>query len=136
MAFENWSKFRGEASTATWLYGIALNQWRMSKRRKSVKSLGIEAIEAVAGSFNFAELELAQAIMTLPDPLREAFLLVKGEGLTHAEAAKLVGVPVGTMYFRVHRAVCRLRVSLQPQTIGRGPQLEQNSEQEMSIDPI
>jgi len=135
-AFENWNKYRGEASPGTWLYSIALNKWRMVRRRKTVRLVGPDAIDTVSESFNFAELELVEAILNLPEKLKEAFLLVKGEGLTHAEAAKAVGVPTGTMYFRVHRAVLRLRSELQPQASTREPQMEAACEKEMSIDPI
>ncbi|AIE84675.1 RNA polymerase sigma factor [Fimbriimonas ginsengisoli] len=111
-AFQNWDRFRGESSATTWLYGIVLNRWRMQWRRKRLRPERLEAAEAIAQTFQFQALELAEALNALPDPLREAFLLVKGEGLSHAEAAKAVGAPVGTMYFRVHQAVRRLRASL------------------------
>jgi RNA polymerase sigma-70 factor (ECF subfamily) len=111
-AYQNWDRFRRESSAGTWLYGIVLNRWRVHCRKKRLRPERIEAAEAVAQTFRFETFELAEAMLALPRPLREAFLLVKGEGLTHAEAAKAVGVPVGTMYFRVHQAVRRLRASL------------------------
>jgi RNA polymerase sigma-70 factor (ECF subfamily) len=57
---------------------------------------------------------LAEAVGGLSDKLREAFLLVKAEGFTHAEAATVLRVPVGTVYFRVHSAVHQLRAVLSP----------------------
>ena len=40
---------------------------------------------------------LAGALEGLPYDLREAFLLVKAEGLTYREAAEVLGAPQGTI---------------------------------------
>jgi RNA polymerase sigma-70 factor, ECF subfamily len=111
-AYRKWTGYRGDSSPRTWLCSIVLNQWRMHKRKRRVVQDRLETIEEVASTFRFEDHELAEAICSLPDPLREAFLLVKGEGFTHAEAAKVVRVPLGTMYFRVHAAVYHLRSAL------------------------
>ncbi len=37
---------------------------------------------------------------------------MKAEGLTHREAAEVVGVPQGTVQSRVHEAILRLRTLL------------------------
>lgn len=113
-AYQQLARYRGEASPRTWLFAIVLNQWRMLRRKRKVGDDRLESAENIASTFRFGNLELAEAICSLPEPLREAFLLVKGEGLTHREAAKAVHVPVGTMYFRVHTAVHRLRILLSP----------------------
>ena len=108
------SSFRGESSPKTWLFGIVLNQRRMLARRQRVRRDELASNLAVAQTISHDGLVLAQAIARLPEPLREAFLLVKGEGFTHAEAAQAMRLPVGTVYFRVHQAVKRLRASLAP----------------------
>lgn len=48
--------------------------------------------------------DLARALKELPPLLREAVILVGAQGLSHAEAAGICGVPVGTMKARVSRA--------------------------------
>ncbi|MFH1920664.1 MAG: RNA polymerase sigma factor [Planctomycetota bacterium] len=53
--------------------------------------------------------EVQQALDRLPDALRETLLLVVVAGLTHQEAADLLGVPLGTVLSRVSRARKRLR---------------------------
>jgi len=108
-AFRKLGEYRSDSSQRTWLCAIVLNQWRMRKRKNQVPEDRLESLRQVASSFKFEDFELAEALSTLSDPLREAFLLVKGEGFTHAEAAKALRVPVGTMYFRVHTAVRQLR---------------------------
>lgn len=111
-AYRRWSQYKGDSTAQTWLFAIILNEWRMLCRKRPVTEARLDAIQHLASTMKFEDLDLATAIQSLPDSLREAFLLVKGEGLTHAEAARVAKVPVGTMYFRVHSAVRKLRNSL------------------------
>jgi RNA polymerase sigma-70 factor (ECF subfamily) len=113
-AFRKGSGYRGDASERTWLCAIVVNQWRMLRRRRPVSEDRLDDARHLATTLRGEDIDLANAIASLSDPLREAFLLVKGEGFTHAEAAKVARVPVGTMYFRVHTAVRQLREKLTP----------------------
>lgn len=113
-AFRRWSGYRAEASPRTWICAIVLNQYRMLRRKRPVREDRLENIEHLATTFRAEDIDLARAISGLSEPLREAFLLVKGEGFTHAEAAKAARVPVGTMYFRVSTAIRQLRDKLSP----------------------
>ena len=47
---------------------------------------------------------VGEHLARLPERLREAFALVKIEGLTHEEAAQVLGTTVGAVRVRVHRA--------------------------------
>jgi RNA polymerase sigma-70 factor (ECF subfamily) len=58
--------------------------------------------------------DLARALATLPPLLREAVILVGAQGLSHAEAAAICSVPVGTMKARVSRARKQLAEALDP----------------------
>jgi RNA polymerase sigma-70 factor, ECF subfamily len=118
-AYRKWSGYRGEASPRTWLFSIVLNEWKMIKRKRPVQEHRLECARHLAVTMRFADPDLAHAIASLADDQREAFLLVKAEGLTHAEAAKVARVPVGTMYSRVHEAVTKLRAKLGPQSKDR-----------------
>lgn len=111
-AYRRWSQYQSRSAPQTWLFAIILNEWKMHCRKQSPKETSLDSIHSLASTMKFEDLGLAEAIQSLPQPMKEAFLLVKGEGLTHAEAAKAVGVPVGTMYFRVHTAVRKLRSAL------------------------
>jgi RNA polymerase sigma-70 factor (ECF subfamily) len=111
-AFRNGTEFKGGSSPRTWLCAIVVNQWKMRMRKGQVRKAGLERANEVAETYRFENLEIAEAIQRLSNPLREAFLLVKGEGFTHAEAAKVLRVPVGTVYSRVHDAVISLRRDL------------------------
>ena len=113
-AFRTWGGYRGESAPETWLHGIVLNRWRMIRRKRKVPTDPLRTAETVATTFRSQDLELAEALGALPTALREAFLLVKGEGFTHSEAASVLKIPVGTVYFRVHVAIRKLRVALGP----------------------
>ena len=52
---------------------------------------------------------VAEGLDGLSDRLRRAVELVDIDGLTYAEAAQALGVPIGTVMSRLHRARVRLR---------------------------
>jgi RNA polymerase sigma-70 factor (ECF subfamily) len=52
---------------------------------------------------------ISDALAALPDRYREIVTLVDVDGLTYAEAAETLGVPIGTVMSRLHRARVRLR---------------------------
>jgi RNA polymerase sigma-70 factor (ECF subfamily) len=55
---------------------------------------------------------LTEALVALPDSFRAAVELVDIQGLSYQEAADALGVPVGTIMSRLHRARRRLRDQL------------------------
>lgn len=113
-AFQSAGRFEGRSSVATWLYRIALNCWRNARRSRRLDVpledapiLGPSLEQSVAD-----DLALSCALAALPGDLREAFILVKVEGLTYREAAHILDAPQGTIQWRVHEAVQKLRVLL------------------------
>ena len=115
-AYRDWDAFRGVGSRRAWLCGIAANRYRTGRRRNrhATESLPESLPHAGPDAMNLIALETE--IAKLPPRRREAFLLVKAEGLTAREAAEALGRPVGTILFEVHRAVHALRAAL-----GEGP---------------
>ena len=55
---------------------------------------------------------VADALAALPDRFRQVVMLVDVERLTYMEAAKAMGLPVGTVMSRLHRARARIRQRL------------------------
>lgn len=106
------SSFRKDASLRTWLFKIILNEWKMARRKGKVIQTPLEAASEIASTLAAPDFDLAQAISELPESLKEAFLLVKGEGLSHKEAGSILGAPEGTVSYWVHEAVKRLRIQL------------------------
>jgi RNA polymerase sigma-70 factor (ECF subfamily) len=115
-ALEGLHRFRNQASQRTWLYRIAIYRHRANRKRFESRnvSLGVEheANNRDQSDLHVARIALRDAIRELPEPLREAFVLVKCEGLTCSEAASILHIPVGTLKFRIHRAVDRLQTIL------------------------
>jgi RNA polymerase sigma-70 factor (ECF subfamily) len=108
-AYRNWDAFKGTGTRKNWLYGIAANRARMSRRKKRLDLTPLNDEILYAGSDTVDAIALSQEIARLPLNQRESFLLVKGEGITAREAAEILGRPIGTVLYDVYRAVHTLR---------------------------
>ncbi len=129
-AFQALPRFTGKAKVTTWLYTITVRtvRKRVERGEPAALSLSEEAVasavsaqqarvalaEQRSGTNEDAEFHLcvSAALAELPLPLREAFVLVKAEGFTHKEAARILEIPQGTVQARVHEAARRLRARL------------------------
>ena len=123
-AYRQLPKFRGEAKFSTWLFGIALNKVRNYinrspdwRQRHSPMPVLCPDLVSDGNPMQLLErkqtlLALQRAIETLPIELHESLILVVMEELSYEEAAPLLGIPVGTLKSRVHRARDLLRRSM------------------------
>lgn len=116
-AWQGLGKFEGRSSVATWLYRIALYRWKRVRGERpgevpDCREPGAADPHADPAHIGLRRLSLAAALAELPDDLRDAFLLVKSEGLKYREAAEVLDVPQGTVQWRVSEAARRLRVLL------------------------
>lgn len=94
-----------------WIYTIArrtaIDIYR--KRQRSISSDSVEPIDLPRGLDTVWEIfEVRTALDRLPDEEREVIRLSHFEGLTHTEIAEHLGIPVGTVKSRSHRAHQRL----------------------------
>jgi RNA polymerase sigma-70 factor (ECF subfamily) len=55
------------------------------------------------------DVEIVRAVDALDEPFRRVVELVDIDGLSYAEAAEVLDVPVGTVMSRLHRARSRIR---------------------------
>jgi RNA polymerase sigma-70 factor (ECF subfamily) len=105
-----------------WLYGIATNLLAKHRRREARRLHAVARLAAhrlppvdladgVSVAVDAAELwpRVADAVTALPEPERDALVLHVWEGLSYEEVADALGVPVGTVRSRLHRARGRLR---------------------------
>lgn len=106
-------------SVGSWLYGVAFRmagqvRARAAARRTRPGAPADVAVTDATPEFVWAELRpvLDEEVGRLPHKYREAFLLCCLEGKTHAEAARQLGCPRGTVVSRVARARQRLRSRL------------------------
>jgi RNA polymerase sigma-70 factor, ECF subfamily len=120
-------QYDGRASFVGWLRGIALNVVRMHWRRSSttvrVHERLRESVALATGGVTIA-LDRAHAqeqrmrllyelLATLPESLREAFVLRELEGLPPTEAALQLGISEGNLAVRASRARARIRKELE-----------------------
>lgn len=68
----------------------------------------------------FEDREVVEALRQLPDEIRWTLLLVDVEGMDHADAARLLDVPTGTIKSRAHRGRGMLRDRLFARAQARG----------------
>jgi RNA polymerase sigma factor (sigma-70 family) len=103
------SKVREPGTLAGWLYRVAVNAaLRIRTARPGAEPLSDRASPTRADSDRIAHEELAK----LPDKYRLPVVLCDLEGHTHAEAANILGWPVGTVSGRLARARDQLKVRL------------------------
>jgi len=111
-------RFEGRSSLATWLYRIALYRWRKMQNTRSPEIVTLDETTAALSSdpvqTGLERIVLEEALAALPAPLREAFLLVKGEGFLCREAAEILNIPEGTLKSRVYSAIVKLQSLLEP----------------------
>ena len=105
----------GDGNLKAWLYTMALNLFRNTRRRatrmptEALDKLPVDPAQAPAQPGRLALAEVSRAIARLPDEQREALLLVALEGLSYAEAAQILNIPTGTLMSRLGRARASLR---------------------------
>ncbi len=113
-------RFRGEAKLTTWLYRIAVNaahdrRRRATARARTAEGWGCWELNRRAAAEDTAErLDwLRQAMNSLPEDLRDTAALTLGGEMTHAEAARVLGVSEGTVSWRLSEIRRRLRAMRQ-----------------------
>ena len=110
--------FRPGGDPRPWLFtimhNIFVNQVRSAAARRTTQ-LDVADFEPIAHDSTqdgLALRDLTRALATVPDEQREVILLIGLENLTYADAAGILGVPVGTVMSRLSRGRERLRTAL------------------------
>jgi RNA polymerase sigma-70 factor (ECF subfamily) len=114
-AFRHLPSFRGDAALSTWLYQIARSFCIKERRHeRPTESLSDELADPTRPPDERAHAAeigaaLAAGIASLPREQREVLVLRDVEGLSAEEAARIVGIEVGALKSRLHRARLELR---------------------------
>lgn len=122
-AYQGVERFGGRARLSTYLIAIAVRRWRDQQRKPRHETVALldehdtslhapHPKDAPTENQALAGIVYRAALAQLDDPLKEAFLLVAAEGLTHKEAAQVLQIPLGTLKWRVAEAMRRLRIAL------------------------
>ncbi|MGZ9019363.1 MAG: sigma-70 family RNA polymerase sigma factor [Rhodoplanes sp.] len=115
-AYEKRASFRDGRALKPWLISIVHNLFVDGRRAHQAEARRIEHAADLQDPFVAAVQEhhvrlvqVRRAFMELPEEQRAALHLVAIEGLTFAEAASALDVPVGTLMSRLARARATLR---------------------------
>ena len=122
VAFDRRERFDVRRTDARpWLYGIATNllrrHWRSEGRRRRAEArLHRERVTAPPPTEPLDSIDaellddrLRAALSGLRDGDRDVLLLFAWGGLSYAEIADALGIPLGTVQSRLHRARRRIR---------------------------
>lgn len=109
-AVRSMHRFRGDGSARAWLLTIARRVCadhlrHVITRRERETTTSPDELPGIAGTATLDTTgEVVDLLANLPHEQREALVLTQVVGLSYAEAATTVGVPVGTIRSRVARA--------------------------------
>jgi len=110
--------FREEGRFQTWLFRIARNlRADYFRRRGGVEEVSDEGVEVPSSEMSAAVrlerdrdvVRLQRALMLLRDDRRELIVLARYRGMKLDAIADLLGIEVGAVKVRIHRAVKELR---------------------------
>ena len=115
-ALEADGSLRPDTNLRTWMMTVLHNVFIDDQRRKRVEARHADVLvqmnEAVALPAQEGQVRLAQirrAFLTLPEEQRAALHLVTLEGMAYADAAAVLGIPIGTLMSRLGRGRAALR---------------------------
>jgi RNA polymerase sigma factor (sigma-70 family) len=112
-------RFDGTSSLRTFICGVAFQYWRRARRAQSRREVRETAYADLSDTQTeesperaAQRLALRRAMEELPEDQRAALALCLGQEFTHAEAAEILGLPLGTVKSHVTRGRARLRAAL------------------------
>lgn len=127
-AWKSIASFNRGSSFYTWLYRIAVNTSLTFLKKRSREKARTEFHENMAGAetrrgpsspegnsvLNELKGRMDEAIESLPGHFRASFVLVASQGLSHAQAARVLGCSENTVSWRMHKARKLLQARLKP----------------------
>lgn len=144
--FRKIGTFRGDASFATWLHRLTVNQVLMHFRKPAVRKEqttedGSAPIQAAGGIKNpgktsvIDRLSLDEAMAQLSPGYRAVFILHDVEGYEHQQIGQMLGCAIGTSKSQLHKARMKLRRLLRKQTTpGKAP--HHSPAQSLRLEPL
>ena len=102
----------------SWMFRVLQTAWIDRRRAQQVRNEYVETVSAIAHPVVGGEAQalasltlgmVDSAMQLLPEAQRAVLLLVCVEQLSYAEAAEVLGVPVGTIMSRLARGRLALR---------------------------
>jgi len=118
-AWQNLPRLRNKARMSSWVYGIAYRHY-LRHRESASRDGDVELTDQVPhepGHHPEANHRLLleavrETVAALPDKYRDPVVLLYWEGLSYKEAAKALLIPLGTLAWRVRKALTLVRKAL------------------------
>lgn len=116
------ASYRFESAFTSWLYRVVVNcakDWARAQGRHAATGLELaEQASDIASVQDGPEhqtflWQVLRKLEELPDGIKETLLLVHAEGLTHAEAARILEVKESTVSWRLHEFRKHYRLALE-----------------------
>jgi RNA polymerase sigma-70 factor (ECF subfamily) len=122
-ALERSYQLRPDTSPLSWMFAIVHSTWLNELRARGVRNRSravwddallatIADPAARTPEDNLMNRQIIHAVTRLPESQRVVLLLVAIEGMTYGEAARTLGVPIGTVMSRLARARQRMGMFL------------------------
>jgi RNA polymerase sigma-70 factor, ECF subfamily len=115
-AYQSLGTYRGASRFSSWLYRIALNlclTWKSREKRRGETDFEWTESAADAAPAEASQERVQQALGRLAPKLRAAVILTVFDGMTHAEAAEVLGCAEKTLSWRLFSARRHLAQLLQ-----------------------
>ena len=114
-----WAKFhlyRGGTDLRAWLFtvmhNVHVNRVRAQRPTDVITDDLPEVAQRAAQGDSLMVRDMDRALARLPEEQREVLLLVALEDMSYDEAARALGIPIGTVMSRLSRARERLRTTM------------------------
>lgn len=116
--YERIGSFRGDAAIGTYLFRILVNVCQDQLRRRPPGPV-LEVQDSMVAHTPQLELRvrLQAAIDTLPERMRECFVLFAVHKMKQQEVAQMLEISVGAVKAHIHQAKARLRPLLRDRSI-------------------
>lgn len=110
-AYQKMHTFRGQAALGTWLHTIAYRQFVSLTRKQKRMQVMAEVPDAGVDTRNATDSEILarQLLAQLGPEDRACLTLAYSVGMSHAEIARVVDQPLGSVKARIHRAKIKLQ---------------------------
>jgi RNA polymerase sigma-70 factor, ECF subfamily len=134
-AYRSWRQYRPGTNAKGWLLTILRNTFINDYRRRKLEpvAMDLEGVEPHAAVRDMAESDpegnffaqivdqrVLEAIDALPTEFREVLVLSDMEGMSYADIAEALQVPVGTVKSRLFRARRQLQGALYAHAVEMG----------------
>ena len=116
-----WPQRRADGDVRSWAFTILHNLAVNLMRQRARRGWHIPVDDAHEAEFarppvqedGLRHRDLLHALAALPDDQRAVVLLISVEDLTYAEAARVLGVPIGTIMSRLARGRAKLLLGME-----------------------